>query len=115
MVDLDNTVCNYEPLVDMVEPLERTCHRRRPTDADQFVVEQLLNKNGLTGNTGFWITALGVILGVVSLMIMVGVILLYLQDGRWTALKARKSNFMKRVPSDMVNLIPRCSNGVDKV
>lgn len=109
-MDSENTMCNNEPLFSMVEPLKESCqwHLPKMNNNNNNVVEQLLNKDGLTG-TGFWITVLGVILGAVSLLILFSVILLYLQDGRWTCSKEHRGDLLKRVPSDMVNLIPRCS------
>lgn len=59
-----------------------------------------------------WITVLGVVLAVVSLLILSAIVLLYVQDGR--ALRhptINGLNQIRRVPSDMVTLIPKCSNG----
>ncbi|XP_003366478.1 conserved hypothetical protein [Trichinella spiralis] len=51
----------------------------------------------------YWISVFGILLSVVSLLILASIALLYVQDGRLLA----KYNDLKRIPSDMVTLIPQ--------
>lgn len=86
----------------------------------------------ISSSNNVWITVLGIVLGVVSICILLAVSYLYFQDtskgngiwrmsdgggvtssvfGRWTAsgVVLRGEHALRRVPSDMVNLIPKCS------
>jgi hypothetical protein len=81
-----------------------------------------------------WINVLGIVLGVVSVLIIAAIVAMYLQDGSRTLQKAAatraaalakaavspaktappRSYDLRRVPSDMVTLIPRCPVSTDK-
>jgi len=121
-----------KPLVDVVNDLTDSCENRKSHPKNPY--EGLWDPDILiSSSNNVWITVLGIVLGVVSIFILLAVSYLYFQDtakggdiwrigdgkgvtssvfGRWTAsgVVLRSEHALRRVPSDMVNLIPKCSN-----
>jgi len=125
-----NEVPPTRTLVDVVSIWTDACERK-PT---KYPIDGLWDPDALISTSNnVWITVLGIVLGVVSIFILLAVSYLYFQDtakggdiwrigdgggvtssvfGRWTAsgVVLRSEHALRRVPSDMVNLIPKCSN-----
>lgn len=105
MINSENTICQktLQPVGDFLKDLDENCRW------NSVLNNQTLTDSDKVTNV-VWITTLGFILGIVSLLILLTIVALYLQDGgRWTFVKIEQQqrNLLKRVPSDMVNLIPK--------
>lgn len=119
MANLDRTLCDLsdKPLG---QSLRQVAPRCRQQDSSQGILE------GIAKHThGVWITVIGIILGVVSVLILLAIAVLYVQDsnrssvsrgagGSRSIISGRKSYDLRRVPSDMVTLIPKCTTVIEK-
>ena len=122
----DRTLClqTNMPLTQFLPHMSSECARLRG-DLTFF------NKGSVSNSHNVWITVIGIILGVVSVLILAAIAVLYLKDGGRPPMAgtnrspsglprslgpagARRSYDLRRVPSDMVTLIPKCSSAIEK-
>lgn len=106
----ENTVCKQPSFAQNVAVTnQRDLSERKKQCNLPSGVSTAGEQHGFDANTNRWITILGCVLGIVSLMILTGIAVLFFQEHR-AALTAQVSPLtpkkLRRVPSDMETLIP---------